>query len=795
MANNLFTGRLNCFFYVRPQNGKLVGNPVGGEVDLRSVFTSTNTKTIYSTDDGIKIFNPDRPNFSSLKRLETGKLYAIETKVDFEVAQIVPNPDTIFQSALVNYLATATATVGGVLQGRLPNLPTIKRNDVETAIINSASGQGYLPEVLADTLGAFRLWASFEPTSSNTFVNNPVASVGSWGSSVDGLSQTNQAFQPYLTSEGLEVSANPPGWLSYDGSFLAGSNFTIFIMERREALNAGYLLGGSSSSNGTNLLAGYASSTNFVFNRLGGNNLSYTVPSTLTNNFRIWALRFNGTNRSIWLNGAKVAEAADSDSLSAYTGAALGWAFEPSYIGKIRHYLVSSTALADDQIPQVNRFLEFYTALYPTDPPELPEGSISLSLPLPNSVYAAQGNENADILVGGTLSVSEGILSAIEASFNGSPYRTLISRPLGATYFALFPQISGNGSLIVRFKDQSTISATVNGISIVNANPTNIVPVVNGSNITATWTAPVGVTVQSYSVGLTQDDGVTWTEINDVLSPSYTFINLVSGEYRIRVKANLATSSSPWIETPNPVTIAGQSPAQLNANLYNDAVSIFRFNDTSWADAKSVNTLTATGTPVSDLDIFGSGAGSVAFDATSYFAAADPTAFRLNATQTWIFNCVNSGSNTSTARLGMLLSKSIASSNPNSRSYNIAVDSSNNGDRIVLQMSNNGTSITGTTSTPYYNAKTPLHVVVVYKANVYTRIYVNGSLAVEGAAPGLNQSTVIPLKIGASLNATNVIANPFTGRAQQMLFLNREVTFEEVTYLWNNGDVREVTAP
>lgn len=799
MPNNISAGTTQ-FYYVSTQVGWLKTAPVGGGIDLRGTFTTANTVKVWTSKNGqVRSFLPEFPAMSSLDKLVTNELYTVEAKTDFEVDSIVPNNNAGFTANLLEYLATATATVGDVLQDQLPNLPIIKRQDASTAVINASVNQPWQPSALASSLGAIRIWASMEPTSTGVAPNNTVSTVASWGSSVDGLSQSNESYRPYLTTEGLEITANPPGWLSYNGAFLADSNFTIFIMERREALNAGYLLGGSSSSSGTNLLAGYASATSFVFNRLGGNNLSYTVPSSLSGSFNVWALRYNGTHRSLWLNGLKVAEVADSTDLSAYTGSALGWAFEPSYIGKVRHYMVSANSLEDGQIPQIASFLRAYTALYPTQPPQIPTGSIALALPTPNSIYARDATGVAQLIVQGEFSVEEGSLTAIEASFADRPWETIVSRPVGNTFSAAITEEVATGSLIVRFKDASSVSATITNIAIVNADPTNVQATISSSTLTVAWTAPVGVSVSTYSVGISSDNGVTWADTNGISGAvtTYAYTNLLPDDYLVRVKSNLGTSASPWVATTTLATVVGRTDAEINAALYAAAVSIFKFDDTSWVDTKGVNTLTPSGTPALGAPVLTATGNSVAFDGTSYLSVDNASAFRMTAEHSWVFQVVNTGTN-STARLGVIISKSNASGASGSRSYTIALDSSSAGDRVVLQMSNNGTTTTASTNSPYFPAKTPLFVVVLYKAGVggYTKVIVNG-VTTEGATTGLNQSTTIPVRIGANLTATTggTINSPQVGRTDNGAFFNSILTAEDINYLWNGGSVREIVAP
>jgi len=90
--------------------------------------------------------------------------------------------------------------------------------------------------------------------------------------------------------------------------------------------------------------------------------------------------------------------------------------------------------------------------------------TIEISSPVQYQTYQRDGSGQADITISGTYT---GTPTAIEASFNGGAYATIDASPGGGAYSgALTGQAAGQGTLTVRFTNDTAIDATVADIGI-----------------------------------------------------------------------------------------------------------------------------------------------------------------------------------------------------------------------------------------------------------------------------------------------------------------------------------------
>ena len=100
--------------------------------------------------------------------------------------------------------------------------------------------------------------------------------------------------------------------------------------------------------------------------------------------------------------------------------------------------------------------------LIASDPPAGP--SITVTNPTTYQTFQRAGTGLASIPISGTYT---GTPASIEASFNGGAYATIVASPTGGTFAGtLSGQSTGQGTLTVRFTDQTSISTTVSMVGI-----------------------------------------------------------------------------------------------------------------------------------------------------------------------------------------------------------------------------------------------------------------------------------------------------------------------------------------
>lgn len=90
--------------------------------------------------------------------------------------------------------------------------------------------------------------------------------------------------------------------------------------------------------------------------------------------------------------------------------------------------------------------------------------SIAVSTPVAYQTYQRNGSDQADIAITGTYT---GTPAAIEASFNGGAYATIDASPSAGTFSGtLSNQAAGQGTLTVRFTDDTGVTDTVANVGI-----------------------------------------------------------------------------------------------------------------------------------------------------------------------------------------------------------------------------------------------------------------------------------------------------------------------------------------
>lgn len=218
----------------------------------------------------------------------------------------------------------------------------------------------------------------FETTSVNSLLEleaNNGSTVSVWRNlAVDNKNATQNAagsrpiystkaigFLPALKFDGVD------DFLSFDGAVLVGSNYTVFVVERRSSNVANnYFIGGTPSVTlNSNLYLGYDTSNSITHNQSGVNGYSFSPVPYIENNPKIHAFIHDIANgKKYYQNGGNSGvpqgTSADKVSLVANAGAAIGQAnngtlrYYQGYIGEI---IMFNRALTDIERADVELYL------------------------------------------------------------------------------------------------------------------------------------------------------------------------------------------------------------------------------------------------------------------------------------------------------------------------------------------------------------------------------------------------------------------------------------------------------
>lgn len=156
--------------------------------------------------------------------------------------------------------------------------------------------------------------------------------------------------------------------------------------------------------------------------------------------------------------------------------------------------------------------------------------TISITSPKAYQVLQRGADDTADIAISGTYS---GTPEAIEASWNGGAWETIVSEPSGGTYSGvLVSQKAGQGNLRVRFADNVEVSASNAYVGVGD-----IYVVAGQSNASGRGFNSQSYTHASLNASLFGNDG-QWKRLTD---PTDSNTNQVDG-----VSADSYAAGSPW---------------------------------------------------------------------------------------------------------------------------------------------------------------------------------------------------------------------------------------------------------
>ncbi len=145
------------------------------------------------------------------------------------------------------------------------------------------------------------------------------------------------------------VKFNGSGYFTFDGSFLNKSDYTIFILEKRESANAGnYFLGDSSvTTPNQNLLLGYSADGQIAHSQ-GTNSYAAGISnySSSSGAPRVFTFTQSATaGKKTYINGVLAAESSDTTQLSGISTLSIG----QGYTGQIGEVAIFTRALKPDE--------------------------------------------------------------------------------------------------------------------------------------------------------------------------------------------------------------------------------------------------------------------------------------------------------------------------------------------------------------------------------------------------------------------------------------------------------------
>jgi hypothetical protein len=189
-------------------------------------------------------------------------------------------------------------------------------------------------------------------------------------------SQVISAHKPTYVNNGINslpvvrFSKNNNKYLSFDGSKIANSNYTLIIVEQRsDDQNYNYFLCGTSNSvANSNLLVGYFFDTAIFWGQNFNDYKVIDIPAYNNRNIpRIHSFYFNViSGKNYYLNEVSknliaVNSPVANQGLNSYQGAAVGCnpdVGNPSYVGDIAEVIIFGRALKDSERISIENYLK-----------------------------------------------------------------------------------------------------------------------------------------------------------------------------------------------------------------------------------------------------------------------------------------------------------------------------------------------------------------------------------------------------------------------------------------------------
>jgi hypothetical protein len=271
----------------------------------------------------------------------------------------------------------------------MPNVPTSRRSEIETALTNAAAGQSYTEQEIFDTLRLSSFYFSYEVASLYTDreANTPATANGDiilaakdWKAGAVMISPLDSGVSgpqtPTLTSNGVEFDNGDQ--LDMTANPFSVTDFTYFIVAQLvspttggggEVMGVGNI-GGSGIMNGLRLdwgnSGGFGDSSRLLAGHVG---VTYgVVGSPIANNNKILVSTLrSGSTTTVQLNGVQVRSSISSYSSWAGTpGVFVGNNYNQnrgSFTRRVQAFMTFNAALTVSQRSQITQFMTSYYQL------------------------------------------------------------------------------------------------------------------------------------------------------------------------------------------------------------------------------------------------------------------------------------------------------------------------------------------------------------------------------------------------------------------------------------------------
>ena len=210
------------------------------------------------------------------------------------------------------------------------------------------------------------LWLDANDTSSVVLSGSSVVSWLDKSGNNRHLTQATGGNRPTFVNTGLDsyvqfVASSSQFLDMSDAAGLAvNRTWSLFLVENRTSNNSpNYWFGGSTAANNSNLHVGYRNDSQATL-AFYGNDHNASIPTYANDpNPRVWSMIYDGAIRRIVANGSNLSQAANTQNLLAWAGAAMGkYDATPFYFnGRIREVLWYTPALTSNQQLQVEGYL------------------------------------------------------------------------------------------------------------------------------------------------------------------------------------------------------------------------------------------------------------------------------------------------------------------------------------------------------------------------------------------------------------------------------------------------------
>ncbi|MSP62187.1 MAG: hypothetical protein EXR72_18015 [Myxococcales bacterium] len=151
--------------------------------------------------------------------------------------------------------------------------------------------------------------------------------------------------------------------LDFDGSMLAATSYTLFVVEARDTAQVSLILSGTGIMNqNQNLVFGYTK-TNEMMLAHWSNDLLVPVPPYINKTFEFESALFDvNVGRRLYRGGFLIGADARKEPLAKYAGAALGSTYS-QFTGDIAEILIYTSALSDADRILIEQYLKKRYAL------------------------------------------------------------------------------------------------------------------------------------------------------------------------------------------------------------------------------------------------------------------------------------------------------------------------------------------------------------------------------------------------------------------------------------------------